>query len=195
MYNSHKLPDVLFLVASKILMSIGRVSGIACPFLFMCPWYITPCWCRAWPHAVSATWPSCNESCRALHMYIDMVYYACLRKSGSYIRDLWPKSFTHPIILKHTGHVILSVFGYDIHMYNTYGMPWFQHIHVRTFTIYVPNFIVHCTCTVIYSMLYSRLWEWDVSLLSTSWVAIIIIIVSHIIYSASVHVRIYCLLH
>ena len=35
---SRKHLDVLFLVTSRILMSIGRVSGVACPLLFIRPW-------------------------------------------------------------------------------------------------------------------------------------------------------------
>ena len=35
---SREHPDALFLVTSRILMSIGRVLGVACLFLFMCPW-------------------------------------------------------------------------------------------------------------------------------------------------------------
>ena len=34
---SDEHPDALFLVVSRILMSIGRVSGVACPLLFIHP--------------------------------------------------------------------------------------------------------------------------------------------------------------
>ena len=54
---SHEHPDALFLVMSRISMSIGRVSGVACPLLFMCPCCngIHTCMCTLFTNAIPAS--------------------------------------------------------------------------------------------------------------------------------------------